>query len=187
MTDATHALIAGPSGSGKTVLARMMHEDFSGVSMFLTPKDNEPVLSDTPPSSIVKTGSIYDGDIETARVWARNRPERVQIIVDECQMTGLAEGESPINEGLHLDRDSGIKWVLVTQSPQDLRASYASLQQCKRIFWVGQARTFHSGFLRYYKLSDIDFPERFEWIRITPSLPPKVDGPFTTDKALADI
>jgi len=88
-------------------------------------------------------------------------------------------------DGLHLDRDDAIKWVLVTQSPQDLRASYSALQQCKRIYWVGPARTFHSGFLRYYKLSDIDFPDRFEWVRITPSIPPVVEGPFNTQEAYA--
>lgn len=186
MVDATHCLIAGSSGSGKTVLARMMHRDFSGISIFLTPKDDEPVLKNQPPKSIVESKVHYDSDIGMVQRWARNRDEKVQIIIDECQMSGLKDGSGPIVDGLHFDRDHNIKWVLVTQSPQDLSKSYSALQQCKRIFWVGPARTFHTGFLRYYKLSDIDFPERFRWIRITPSLPPKVDGPYKTRKSLAD-
>jgi len=185
MTDATHCLIAGSSGSGKTVLARQMHKDFSGVSIFLTPKDTEPVLSTDAPASIVQTECKYDSDIQLVRNWAMQRPEKVQIIVDECQLSGLKDGDGTIVDGLHFDRDNAIKWVLVTQSPQDLSESYSALQQCKRIYWVGPARTFHTGFLRYYKLGDIDFPERFKWIRITPSIPPKVDGPYKTRKSLA--
>jgi hypothetical protein len=186
MADATHCLIAGSSGSGKTVLARMMHRDFSGISVFLTPKESEPVLQNSPPESIVEPLCKYDSDIERVQMWARNREEKVQIIVDECQMSGLADGTGPVVDGLHFDREHSIKWVLVTQSPQDLSDGYSALQQCKRIYWVGPARTFHTGFLRYYKLSDIDFPDRFRWIRITPSIPPVVDGPFKTRKALTD-
>ena len=185
MVDATHALIAGSSGSGKTVLARQMHSEFSGISVFMTPKSAESVLPNNPPASIVRTDANYDADVKRVREWAKGRREKVQIIVDECQMTGLSDGSGPVVDGLHLDRDDAIKWVLVTQSPQDLRASYSALQQCKRIYWVGPARTFHSGFLRYYKLSDIDFPQRFEWVRITPSIPPVVEGPFNTDAEYA--
>jgi len=186
MTDATHCLIAGSSGSGKTVLARQLHKDFSGVSVFLTPKQKEPVLTTNAPASIVQTECQYDSDIDLVRNWAIGRPEKVQIIVDECQLSGLEQGNGPIVDGLHFDRDNKIKWVLVTQSPQDLSESYSALQQCKRIYWVGPARTFHTGFLRYYQLGEIDFPDRYNWIRITPSIPPVVDGPFETQKRLAD-
>src|SRR6056297_2131935 len=120
MVDATHALIAGSSGSGKTVLSRMMHTDFSGLSVFMTPKGSESVLTDSPPASIIRTNADYDSDIKRVRDWAKARREKVQIIVDECQMTGLSDGSGPVVDGLHLDRDDGIKWVLVTQSPQDL-------------------------------------------------------------------
>jgi len=185
MTDATHCLIAGSSGSGKTVLARQLHQEFSGISVFLTPKDKESVLNTNTPESIVRTNAAYDRDINIVRAWAKQQDEKVQIIVDECQLSGLRDGDGPVVNGLHMDRDDLIKWVLVTQSPQDLRESYPAIQQCKRIYWVGPARTFHSGFLRYYKLSDIDFPDRFHWIRITPSIPPEVDGPFETKKELA--
>jgi len=109
MVDATHALIAGSSGSGKTVLARQMHDSFSGISVFLTPKNAESVLQDRPPASVVRTGANYDSDIERVREWAKDRREKVQIIVDECQMTGLSDGSGPVVDGLHLDRDDAIK------------------------------------------------------------------------------
>lgn len=186
MVDATHCLVAGSSGSGKTVLARQMHANFSGISVFLTPKEHEPVLENDAPASVVQTHCKYDSDIELVHTWAKERPEKVQIVVDECQMSGLKDGTGVIVKGLHFDRDNHIKWVLVTQSPQDLSESYSALQQCKRIYWVGAARTFHTGFLRYYQLSDIDFPEQYEWIRITPSIPPEVAGPFDTKRRYAD-
>jgi hypothetical protein len=182
MTQAVHALVAGSSGGGKTTLLREMHDTFSGPSIFLTSKPTDP-LKDNPPSSIVKTSAVYDDDITKARRWALERPGAVQIIVDEVQFSGLADGGGPIARGLHEDRDRGIKWVLATQSPQDLRDGYTSLQQVQSIYWVGPAKTFHEGFFRYYRLTDIDFPEKpFTYIKIIPSLPPVVNGPYQTKK-----
>jgi len=182
MTQAVHALVAGSSGGGKTTLLREMHDSFSGPSIFLTSKPTDS-LKDNPPKSIVKTSAVYDDDITKAREWALARPGAVQIIVDEVQFSGLADGGGPIARGLHEDRDRGIKWVLATQSPQDLRGGYTSLQQVQSIYWVGPAKTFHEGFFRYYRLTDIDFPEeRFKYIKIIPSLPPVVHGPYSTKK-----
>lgn len=182
MTQAVHALVAGSSGGGKTTLLREMHDRFSGPSIFMTTKPSDP-LPDNPPSSIVRPSAVYDDDIIKARQWALARNGPVQIIVDEVQFSGLADGAGPIARGLHEDRDRKIKWVLATQSPQDLRGGYTSLQQVNAIYWVGPARTFHEGFIRYYRLQDIDFPEeRFSYIKIIPSLPPEVYGPYRTKK-----
>lgn len=186
MSQATHCLVTGSSGGGKSTLLREMHDTFSGISVFLTVKSNERKAAHEPPRRITESSCSYDGAIARTRQWAKERPERVQIIVDECQQSGLANGEGPLVDGLHEDREDNIKWVPCTQSPQSLSDGYTALQQCESIYWVGTAKTFHDGFFRYYSLQDIDFPqEPYSYVKIKPTKPPKVVGPAKTKEKYA--
>jgi hypothetical protein len=156
---AEHVLVAGPSGGGKTTYLRELHARHDGPSIFLTSKSGERKAHDRPPKRVRKSSAAYPEDIEQSRQWGRERSETVQIIVDECQNAPtFTSGKGPLKEGLHEDRSSGVKWVVATQSPGDLRTSqngYAPVQQAKHWVWVGPLKTWHTGFMNANGMSDM--------------------------------
>lgn len=190
---AYHTLVAGPSGGGKTTRLRQMHAEYKGCSIFLTPKSNERKAQHDPPARIRNSSAHYPADVEKARQWAAGRDETVQIIVDEaqnCPSFRDADGaDGPVRDGLHEDRDKGIKWVLATQNPQDLRTNannYGPIQQCRWFVWVGESRTWHSGFRDWLQLDPEQLPdEDYEVAVIEPSDPPRVIHRTRTEKVYA--
>lgn len=194
---AKHVLLTGSSGGGKTTKAREYHAEFQGASVYLTTKPRETgfegkqvsgrralnsVVSDASGPRDAKAkwvGADYDSALATVREWAHDvathRSWPVQIIVDECQNSGLADGDGPLVDGLHEDRDRGIKWVPTTQDPQDLRDGYSAIKQVEYIVWCGPVKTFHKGFLDFYGIEAGDLPdEPYHCHTIKPTLPPEV-------------
>lgn len=205
---AKHILLTGSSGGGKTTRAREYHAEFQGASLYLTTKSQETgfegqrvagrealntVVRDADGARDSKAkwyGADYDAALETARAWAQDVAQHrgwpVQVVVDECQNSGLADGDGPLVEGLHEDRGDGIKWVAVTQDPQDLNDGYSALKQVRHIVWVGPVKTFHKGFLQYYNIDPGQLPEKpYQYHVIEPSLPPKVVFKGTTKEKYA--
>jgi len=181
MSDAEHLLVAGASGGGKTTYLRELHARHDGPSIFLTPKANETTAADDPPDRIRKAGAEYPRDIRLAREWARDRSGTVQVIVDECQNAPtFVDGDGPLRDGLHEDREAGVKWVIATQSPSDLRTrenGYAPVQQAEWWVWCGPLRTWHTGFFQANGMSDMmgELPDtnyRYAVIDPTASLDP---------------
>lgn len=204
---AYHTLVTGPSGSGKTTLLREMHAEFDGVSCFVTTKSNESGVAgkrvrgrqalDTAVTEAAGWSDVrvkwydasYPQDLETVRQWAHDLTDyagcAVQIIVDEAQNSELSKSQGPLKEGLHEDRDRGIKWVPATQSPQDLRegsGGYKGINQCRYIVWVGDSRVFQSGFISYYQLDDLLPSSPYRYHVVVPSNPPEVVFKGMTDR-----
>ena len=156
---AEHILCAGPSGGGKTTYLRELHARHDGPSIFVTTKQSERKAHSNPPKRIRESGASYPDAIEKARAWARDREETVQIIVDECQNAPtFTDGEGPLKDGLHEDRSAGVKWVITTQSPSDLRTrenGYAPVQQAELWIWCGPLKTWHTGFFQANGMSDM--------------------------------
>ena len=197
---AYHTLVTGPSGAGKSTLLKQMHAEFDGVSVFLTTKTRsrekgvagKEVSGRRAMDSAVQSAeswsdvrvkwyeASYPEATETARAFAQEVREYsgqpVQIIVDECQNTPLPSSEGALKDGLHEDRDAGIKWVPSTQSPQDLKENrgYKGINQCPYITWCGGARVFQSGFIDHYKLDGLLPDEKYHYHVIQPSRPPEV-------------
>jgi len=157
--EAEHALVVGPSGGGKTTYLRTLHARHNGPSVFLTPDPDEQRADHSPPWRSRREGARYPADIERAREWARRTDGFAQVIVDEVQEAPtFIEGDGPVRDGLHRDRSDGVKWVIATQSPSDLRTdanNYAPLQQADLWVFVGPAKTWHIGFFRSNGMGDI--------------------------------
>ena len=198
MIDAEHVLIVGPSGGGKTTHARRLHAEHGGPSMFLTPDPGETTAEDDPGSyKYVRSPARYASDIAAAREWARRADAPVQVIVDEAQdAPSFVDGEGPLRDGLHRDRKAGVKWVVLTQNPMDLRTKengYGPVQQAEYWVFCGPLRDWHVGFLNGNNLSgliDLMPTEDYEYVVIRPvaSLSPadKVVYRGTTDRRFAD-
>lgn len=198
---AYHTLVTGSSGGGKTTFLREIHAEADGCSLFITTKSNESnvtghkvagrkalntAVARASRATDVRCrwyGASYPQAAQTAREWAhdvrKHKGWPTQIIIDECQEApSFREGDGPVRDGLHKDRDSGIKWVISTQSPQDLRTSkngYGPIQQCKYIVWVGETHTLHGGFLDHHKITTEMLPnELYKYTVIKPTRPPEV-------------
>jgi energy-coupling factor transporter ATP-binding protein EcfA2 len=185
VTDAEHVLVAGPSGGGKTTYLREMHAVHEGASAFLTPKTNERKAFDNTEYEQLSEGvyrrarvssASYPRDIERTRKYAKQRSDSVQVIVDEAQQApSFIDGRGPVKNGLHEDRSAGVKWVIATQSPSDLRTNrngYGPIQQCKFWVWCGPLKTWHEGFFQSNGMSDMidHMPENnYEYVVIDPT------------------
>jgi hypothetical protein len=178
--EAEHVLVCGPSGGGKTTYLRELHDRHDGPSIFMTTKKYERKAISSPPRRIRRSSCRYPEDVSKARQWARSRDGTVQVIVDEVQnVPTFKDGDDgPLRKMLHEDRSSGVKAVLSTQNPQDLRTNewnYGPLQQCQHVVWVGPARTWHRGFRNWLNLDADQLPsENYEYRVIRPSDPPAV-------------
>jgi hypothetical protein len=152
-------IVSGSQGGGKTTYLREMHARYDGESVFLTVKSNERTAHDRPPERICQSSAVYPDDIRDVREWALNRSEEVQVIIDECQNAPtFTTGDGPIKTMLHEDREAGVKTVIATQSPSDLRTKengYAPVQQCDWWVWCGPLMSFHAGFFNANGLSDV--------------------------------
>lgn len=170
MKDAEHVLVAGPSGGGKTTYVGEMHARADGPSAFLSPKQG-----DTYPETIQRVRELFIAE------------GGGQIIVDECQNapTFLEGADGPVRKMLHQDREAGIKAVLSTQNPQDLRTTewnYGPLQQAQYFVWVGPARTWHRGFREWLNVEPEDLPDtNYEYVVLEPTDPPQVVAQGETD------
>lgn len=159
--DAHHVMVCGPSGGGKTTYVKEMHARHDGPSIFLSPK----------------IGDEYPGDIQDAREIVRSSGGG-QVIIDEAQNAPTFQGEDgPARRMLHEDREDGVKCVIVTQNPQDLRTqewNYGPLQQCQYFVWVGEARTWHRGFREWLNVDPDDLPEEQHlYVVFKPTDPPE--------------
>jgi len=157
MKDAEHVLVCGPSGGGKSTLLREMQSKYSGPSAYLTTADDAP--NDDPPRRIARNRAQYPRDIRRVREWARANGEPTQVIVDEAQNAeSFIDGDGPLADGLHEDRSAGVRWVVATQNPMDLRTQqrgYGPVQQAENWVFVGPARDWHIGFFRANNMNDI--------------------------------
>lgn len=156
-------IVSGGQGSGKTTLLREMHARFDGPSIILTTKETEKTAIHEPPHRIVWANAQYPQDIAETRAWSLEKfPNRnVQIIVDEVQNAPTFQDgadNGPLKTMLHEDREAGIKTVIATQSPGDLRTrknNYAPVQQCDYWIWVGPLKSWHAGFFNANGMSDM--------------------------------
>lgn len=168
-------IVCGGQGSGKTTLLREMHAKYSGPSIYLTTKKNERTAANNPPMRIRKSSCSYPKDIKDAREWAQQYDDTVQVIIDECQNAPtFIDGDGPTRKMLHEDREAGVKTVIATQSPDDLRTNkrnYAPVQQCDVWIWVGPLKSWHVGFIQANGLSDMTdhMPqEKYEYVAFEP-------------------
>lgn len=176
MTRAEHVLVAGPSGGGKSTYLREMHARHDGASVFLTTKSGERSAHHRPPERVRQSSAHYPRDLERARDWAVQRDELVQVIVDEAQNapTFAAGDDGPCRTMLHEDREAGVKAVVATQNPQDLRTGqfkYGPIQQCEYWVFVGPAKDWHVAFFQANNMADLVplLPtERFEYVVLNP-------------------
>ena len=175
MRNAEHLLVAGPSGGGKTTHLREMHARHDGPSVFLTPDPDEHAAAHRPAWRTCRAGAQYPADIQRVRRWAREHERDVQVIVDEVQgAPSFVDGDGPVKRGLHRDRKAGVKWVIATQNPMDLRTDkngYGPVQQADKWVFVGPARTWHTGFFRANDMADLlpHLPtENYEYVVIRP-------------------
>jgi len=176
--DAEHVLVCGPSGGGKTTYLRELHARHDGPSIFLTTKKYESTAVDNPPLRIRRSSSRYPDDIRQSREWARAQDPTVQVIIDEAQNAPtFRDGqEGPTYSMLHEDRSSGVKAVVATQNPMDMRSSehgYGPIQQCKHWVFVGPARDWHESFFNANGMSDLKpyMPtENYQYVVFEPSM-----------------
>jgi hypothetical protein len=175
-------IVSGGQGSGKTTYLREMHARYDGCSVFMTTKGGERKAHDRPPKRVRKSSAVYPEDIRRVREWAHDRSEEVQVIIDECQNAPtFTTGDGPIQTMLHEDREAGVKTVIATQSPSDLRTKengYAPVQQCDWWVWCGPLKSWHAGFFNANGLSDVKrlMPtEKYKYAVLKPieSLPPE--------------
>lgn len=168
-------IVSGGQGSGKTTYLRELHARYDGPSIFLTTKSNERKAAKNEPQRIRKSSCSYPGHISKARRWARQHPENVQVIVDECQNAPtFTDGQGPLKDMLHEDREAGVKTVISTQSPSELRTDengYGPVQQCDWWVWVGPLKSWHTGFFNANGLSDVKnlMPtEKYKYVEMQP-------------------
>jgi len=193
---AYHALVTGDTGYGKSTLLAEMADGFDGRTIIIDPsKDGDQKFT----GHNINARTVYNTsevrrvrkpvahlrmkDVDTAASAAReighSATQPVQIIVDEAQQSGLSDGEGPVKEGLHEDRDQAIKWVVATQDPRDLKGGdksegYNALKQTQYMFWVGPPSPYHRGFADYFQLPKGEFPtEPYRYVVFT-----KGDTPF---------
>lgn len=103
-----------------------------------------------------------------------------QIIVDEAQHAlpddenrSSVESGNPLAWGLHQGRDLNIKCVVATQDVSDLY--YTPLKNCAYFVWVGKVKSFHDGFLRYWKFNELSLPtENHRYVVINPTKPASI-------------
>jgi len=208
--DAHHLLVVGDSGSGKTTLLRQIHEQIPAPSVWQNPGRDESRVAGQEVgtlesmlgacSSVDRWEDLRLNNTSTRdrltvlsecrdfahTLWSRaGRP--TQIVVDEAHevLPESVDNSNPVRQMLHKDRDRGVRVVLSTQDPQDL--ARAPLKQVRRLVWVGRPSTWHRGFMRYYNLDpDEHLPsERFEWVDLDPSEPPRVVARGSTDSDFA--
>lgn len=116
-----------------------------------------------------------------------DREVSTQVIVDECQhQLPDDEEKSSVEEGnplagiLHEDRDKNVKAVLATQDPVEVY--YPPIKNCKWFIWVGEIKTWHTGFLQAWGFHDLDLPRHdHEAAVIKPSRPPEIVERYETD------
>lgn len=168
-------IVSGGQGSGKTTYLRELHARYDGPSVFMTTKGGERKAHHRPPKRIRKSSARYPEDISSVRQWALDRSEDVQVIIDECQNAPtFTTGDGPLRTMLHEDREGGIKTVISTQSPSDLRTKengYAPVQQCDWWVWCGPLKSWHSGFFNANGLGDVKqlMPtEKYEYVVLQP-------------------
>lgn len=191
---AYHTLVVGDSGGGKTTYLREKHATANAASVFLTDKPSESNISgtrvrgrkalntavnraDSPTDVRAKwLGASYPDAVHTVREWAydlrTHRGWSTQVIVDEAdgalpdsESLSGSSSDNPLRDGLHGDRDRGIKYMLATQDPSDLY--YPPVKQCRWFVWVGKAAPWHEGFARYFGFTDMrgELPaEEFEYV-----------------------
>jgi hypothetical protein len=181
---AYHTLVTGDSGGGKSTLLAEMAAEFPGLTIIIDPVVEPEDSPDQKFSGNNLRGARTVRSAAEARRsdahiihWVTDAPDTAagearsiakayrnatgypaQIIVDEAQETGLADGEGPVKAGLHGDRDDAIKWVVATQDPSDL--DYTPLKQVQWWVWCGQVSKFQEGFLRWWGMSRSDLPDR---------------------------
>jgi len=180
--EAEHVLVCGPSGGGKTTYLRELHARHDGASAFLTTKPNERTAQDSHREHprVRRSSCSYPGDVEPVRAAAREEDGLAQVIVDEVETapTFLDGEDGPVRGMLHDDRELGVKCVIATQNPQDLRTTewnYGPLQQCEYIVWVGPVKTWHSGFTDWLGVGGDQLPsENYQYVVLEPSDPPRV-------------
>lgn len=175
---ADNTLVVGAQGTGKTTYLRQLHASFKGQSAFLTTKKGETKAAYDPPRRLRKSPASYPTDLKAARQWAREERGPTQIIVDEAQNApSFRVGDGPVRDGLHQDREAGVRWVIATQSPQDLHTSqnaYGPIQQCTYFIWVGPPNSWHDGFIRHHGLDGVLPTELYRFHVIRPTRPPRV-------------
>jgi hypothetical protein len=186
---AYHTLVTGDSGGGKSTLLAEMAAEFDGLTIIIDPVVEPEDSPDQKFSGNNLRGARTVRSAAEARRsdahiihWVTDAPDSAagearqmakayrnatgypaQIIVDEAQETGLADGEGPVKSGLHGDRDDAIKWVVATQDPSDL--AYPPLKQCRTWVWVGEPAMWHEGFLRWWGMSKEQLPDReYEYV-----------------------
>jgi len=185
---AYHTLVTGDSGHGKSTLLAEMAAKFDGRTIIVDPSqggerkftghnipDTETVRSVRQvPRSRKRVVHVRTDDVDTAAKTARKIGHEIdsplQIILDEAQQSGLADGEGPVKEGLHEDRDQAIKWVIATQDPRDLKGGqksegYNALKQVQFMVWCGPPMPFHRGFADYFSMPRDQFPTKtYEYV-----------------------
>lgn len=176
---AKHIMVCGPSGGGKSTLLRQLHAEYGEASVFLTTK-----ADDGPAATVgryTRESARYPGDIQAARVWAKEGQAR-QVIVDEAQNAPtFTDGVGPLKDGLHEDRGDNVRWVVATQNPMDLHTDenrYGPIQQCEYWVFVGPVKDWHVGFFQGNNLNDLlpDMPtDPFEYVVIDPTASLSVD------------
>jgi len=186
---AYHTLVTGDSGGGKSTLLAEMAAEFPGLTIIIDPvvepedsPDNKFTGHNLSGAKTVRSAAAARRADARIIHWVTDQPDTAagearaiakdyrnatgypaQIIVDEAQETGLADGEGPVKAGLHGDRDDAIKWVVATQDPSDL--SYPPLKQCKTWVWVGEPAMWHQGFLRWWGMDESALPGRdYEYV-----------------------
>ena len=169
---ALHTLVVGDTGTGKSTLLRQIAVETPATTIWIDHMGSEDDLRAPVARSVadlrtlardrdviryVPTGT--DDPALAARSIAHHEIDGpTQIVSDECQEVLTDDSDNQIKQGLHTDRDRGIKWVLATQDPADL--PYTPIKQIRYYVWVGEPAMFMDGFLNYYGFDRGDLPDQ---------------------------